>query len=278
MKPPKGGVVLAKSLGFCLVLALLFTLTANLLPQVEGEAPVEKKLELGALTMDGFVALGEEVFLGKGTCPLCHNDRGRAPDIPALDMVATAKKRMADERYKGKATDPEGYLRESLINPSAFVVAGFGKGGSNDTISPMPNVSKAPIELSEVELNAVIAYLQAKDGNRITVPLPSVAEKPKPKKKKAAKPKPVKTAEEAIKKFGCQACHVMAGKGGKIGPGLDGLGARSSSDEIRQSIIDPNAIIVEGYDPMMPTKFAKKMMVSELELLVTFLTNSKGES
>ncbi|MCK5921474.1 MAG: hypothetical protein KAG66_11075, partial [Methylococcales bacterium] len=76
---------LAKVLGFSFALTLVFTLVANMLPQVEGEAPVDEEIDLGELTMDSFIATGESLFSGKGTCTLCHNDLGRAPDILALN-------------------------------------------------------------------------------------------------------------------------------------------------------------------------------------------------
>lgn len=266
--------VLAKSLGFSLGLTLLFTLVANLLPQVEGEAPVEKEVDLGALTVESFAAMGETIFTGKGTCPLCHNDRGRAPNIPALNMVETAGERLKDPRYKGKATDAESYFRESMMDPGIYVVKGFGKKGSNDTISPMPHVNKPPIELSDVEINAVIAFLQAKDGNEVTAPLPTkapvvVAEQPE-------SAGPVATVEEAVSKYGCQACHKVLGSGGDIGPNLENVGKRLSPEKIRQSIIDPNAVIVEGFpSDMMPQDFAEQMMVKDLEMLVAFLAEHK---
>jgi hypothetical protein len=77
---------LLKVVLFSISLTLVFTLVTNLLPQVEGEAPVEQEIDLGALTMDSFVALGESTFSGKGTCTLCHNNMGRAPDILQLNM------------------------------------------------------------------------------------------------------------------------------------------------------------------------------------------------
>ena len=237
-----GSNVLAKSLGFSLALTLLFTLVANLLPQVEGEAPVEQEVDIGALTVESFAALGESIFAGKGTCTLCHNAMGRAPDILALNMVATADERLKDERYKGNASGAESYFRESMVDPGIYVVKGFGKKGSNDTISPMPAVHKAPIELSDVEIGAVIAFMQAKDGNDVTVPLPTVplpGEPPVAEAEPAAGAAPVAaaSAEEALGKFGCSACHDILGSGASLGPSLTTVGARLSVDEIRQSFL-----------------------------------------
>ena len=92
------GFVLLRVIGFSLALALVFTLVANTLPQVEGEAPVDQEVDVGSLTMDGFVALGKSLFGGKGTCTLCHNALGRSPDILAVNMVEIATGRLAEER------------------------------------------------------------------------------------------------------------------------------------------------------------------------------------
>ena len=281
--PGAGGVadrpllVLAKSLGFSVVLILAFTLTANLLPQVEGEAPVEKEVELGALTMAGFIAFGEKVFEGKGTCSLCHNAMGRAPDILALNMVNTAQERLNDARYQGGATDAAAYLRESMIDPSVYVVAGFGKKGTNDTESPMPAVDKAPIELSDVEMDAVIAFLQAKDGHDVTVSLPTdEAPTVAAAKEAPATAGPAQSAEEAIARFGCLACHMIQGEGAGLGPALDDVGARLSETQVRQSILDPNAVVAQGYPPdVMPQDYAAQMTVQELEMLVKYLAGQK---
>ena len=45
----------------------------------------------------------------------------------------------------------------------------------------------------------------------------------------------------------CLRCHVIGGMGGDAGPSLEGLGARSDSRAILQSIIGPQAVLVEGY-------------------------------
>lgn len=272
-----GGNVLAKSMGFSLGLALLFTLVANLLPQMEGEAPVENEVDLGALTVESFAALGESIFSGNGTCALCHNDLGRAPDILALNMVETAIAHLKDERYKGNATDAVSYLHESMVDPGIYVVKGFGKKGSNDTISPMPSIDKPPIQLSEIEINAVIAYLQAKDGHDVTVSLPTEVPAVETAPEKSAGP--ASTAEEVLSRYGCQACHKVLGSGGDLGPDLEQVGKRLSPEKIRQSIIDPDVDITEGFSPgVMPQNFSEQMMVKELEILVTFLADTKVAS
>ncbi len=278
----QGGGVLLRVLLFSLLLTLVFTLTANLLPQVEGEAPVDREIDLAALTLDGFVALGETIFKGKGTCTLCHNDMGRAPDILAIDMVETAKEHLADPRYRGQATTVTEYLHESLVDPSVYVVRGYGKKGSNDTISPMPAVDKAPIQLNEVEMNAVIAFMEAKDGHEVSVPLPDSLpdDAPEPaggEPAATATPVAAQSPEEALGKHGCTACHAIAGSEATLGPDLRSVGARLDAPAIRQSIVDPDAAIAEGYDAgLMPADIADKMTVSELEMIVDYLLRQRG--
>lgn len=276
------GSTLLKVMLFSISLTLLFTLVANLLPQVEGEAPVEQEIDLDALTMDSFVALGETIFSGKGTCTLCHNDMGRAPDLLQLNMIETSTQRLADERYQGNADTVENYLRESMLLPGAYVVKGYGKKGSNDTESPMPGVNKAPILLSDIEVDAVIAFMQAKDGNDVTVELPQGLPEASEENKTAdaaaaAPPAPADSAEGALTKYICTACHSIAGSESPVGPDLNTVGDRLDRAQISQSIIDPNAVVAEGFFAgIMPADFAQKMTVSELTMIVDFLVNQKA--
>src|SRR4030067_23640 len=209
------------------------------IPQIKpAPPPVEEKLDLGAMTMDQFIALGGKIFNGKGTCTLCHNKMGRAP---MLDVIGkNAPERLKDGRYKGKAKTIEEYIHESMTKPSAYVVAGVGKSATNDTESPMPDVTGGGIGLNPAEVAAVIAYLQDSGGAEVTVTIPAMPA-PGAEAPKAEEAATLKTAEEVIAKYTCGAGHKVAGQEGALGPDLTKIGKTKSKDYLRQAILDPEA-------------------------------------
>lgn len=268
---------------FSVVSLLLFTAFANMLPQVYSTPIVEEEISIEGMDMDAMIAYGESLFSGKGTCTLCHNAMGRAPDTLEMDLAATFPARLADPRYVGVSAGKEGaraieaYLLESMIDPSAYVVEGFGKKGSNDSISPMPTINKPPIELGEFEMNALVAFLQDRAGFEPTVPLPSAEDAPVVAEESADEDEgePVATTGVvAIEKFYCAACHDLEESEADVGPVLNDLGARMSKGEIMEAIFDPNAIIADGYEAdFMPDDFSEQMTGGELMLIVDYLIN-----
>jgi cytochrome c553 len=55
----------------------------------------------------------------------------------------------------------------------------------------------------------------------------------------------------------CASCHRVNGRGGDVGPILDGIAVRSDKDYILESLMDPNATLAKGYEnleisPMPP--------------------------
>ena len=270
-----------KVMGFSVVVFLLFSGFANILPQVQSDPPVEEEISTDGLDMAGMIAYGERLFVGKGTCTLCHNDMGRAPDTLEMDLAATFPLRLADSRNQGASAGGEGpaaieaYIRESMLEPSIYVVAGFGKKGSNDTISPMPVVDAPPIELNEVEINAVIAFLQDRAGLDPTVPLPSAEEaviKEEPEELETAEPEtdPLVILDNVY----CAGCHDLEGSEADIGPNLNDIGTRMTKGEIIEAILYPNAIIADGYEAdYMPEDFGEQMHTMELMVLVDYLIN-----
>ncbi|MCP5038664.1 MAG: c-type cytochrome [Rhodobacteraceae bacterium] len=248
------------------------------IPQIEpAPPPVEEVIDLGSMNMEQFIALGDRIFNGKGTCTLCHNSLGRAPDLGQIGTNAQA--RLDDDRYAGDAADIEGYLSESLTNPSAYVVVGFGKAGSDDTESPMPSTSGGSIALSDPELAAVIAYLQDKGGLEVTVEIPTDVEVPEeePAEVASGEPRaPFTTFQELADEFACEACHTIGEEAGDLGPNLSAIGASRDAEYIRRAILDPNADIAEGFDEgMMPDDMGEQIYAIELEIMVDFLSQLK---
>jgi len=241
------------------------------IPQIQpAPPPVEEKLDLGAMTMEQFVALGEKIYNGKGTCTLCHNAMGRAPMLG--NIGAAAAETLKSPNYKGNAKTVEEYLHESLVKPSAYVVPGFGKAGSGDAESPMPDVSGGGIGLSEAEVKAVIAYLQESSGSDVTVAIPDM-----PAEVEAGGEAALLTTPEAIiARHACGTCHVVAGQTGALGPSLARIGARKNREYLRQALLDPDAVIAKGYAAgMMPKTYGEQMKAQELEMLVNYLASLK---
>jgi cytochrome c551/c552 len=77
---------------------------------------------------------------------------------------------------------------------------------------------------------------------------------------------------------GCTGCHSIDGvsETAQIGPNLTGLADRagdrveglSAEEYVHQSVLDPQAFIVDGYGPLMPTL---PLDTEELDALVVFL-------
>jgi nitric oxide reductase subunit C len=104
------------------------------------------------------VALGQTLF--RKTPPGCFACHSTSHGInlvgPSLeDLPTTAAARLKDPNYRGKATDIEGYIRESIRDPNAFVLAGptYSSGGR----SLMPTGLDA--SLTPEQIDQLVAYL-----------------------------------------------------------------------------------------------------------------------
>jgi nitric oxide reductase subunit C len=104
------------------------------------------------------VALGQALFQKSPPgCFACHSTaRGVNLVGPSLaDIGATGAQRIDDPTYKGKATDAAGYIRESILDPDAFVLTGptYSSGGR----SLMPTGLDA--SLSPEQVDHLVAFL-----------------------------------------------------------------------------------------------------------------------
>lgn len=106
------------------------------------------------------VEKGKVVYNQYG-CQACHAIQGFAEGAvgPALtNLYTSAQKTIASPEYKsssGKATTVEEYIRESILNPNAFVVAQCPAG-------PCPQgvmIQNFKDQISDSDLEALIGYL-----------------------------------------------------------------------------------------------------------------------
>src|ERR1051326_2987637 len=52
---------------------------------------------------------------------------------------------------------------------------------------------------------------------------------------------------------GCSQCHMIAGKGGTLGPDLSGVALRRFTPQIREAIVDPDATVDAAFQTVKVT-------------------------
>ena len=194
---------------------------------------------------------GEKIFWGDGQCSTCHKigTSGSATRGPDQDGLAGRSEERAKELGLPTGLD---YLVESIVDPEKYIVKGYDK--------IMPKVRDPPIMLSREKILAVLAYLQTLGGELDISAIMKYKDKIPEASKKKVKPwvaPVVVDAKEGEKVFfdetrpvTCGKCHVINGRGKKVGPELTGIGAIQTPEYFLESILKPSAKIVKGYETM----------------------------
>lgn len=233
---------------------------------------------------------GESIFWGKGKCWTCHSVGGkgsasRCPNQGAASPAYTlglavgaraaerAKERSGEIPSKGKAanigssTNPltgqpwnaVEYIFECITDPDAYVVETFSPG-------VMPIVYKPPIGLNGEEVKAVMSYLVSLDGEDEDMDYlmsHSIPKKILDAVASAADAVPFEPYFEGDAEYGeeifwdpesiapCAKCHSVGDKGGTVGPNLTTIAATQTPNYILESILDPSAVIVGGFETVL---------------------------
>ncbi|MGQ0604373.1 MAG: c-type cytochrome [Anaerolineales bacterium] len=260
-----------KILLFSLVVVAAYVGLANSIPQIESRPPAEIKLS-AEMSPEELAEVGRQIVVGeKGGCLTCHGLGEAGPRAP--DLQGTGAR--AANRVPGESA--EVYLRKSLLDPCSYLVEGY------DCLMAGMGLDR---RLSSAEQKAAIAFLQSL-GGQVTVSV--TAADLAPGSASGGPEFTGLTGEELFTEAGCFACHTLAATNaiGKVGPELSTTGARLSSEEIRQSVLDPNAVItkdcptVEGgtipcaNPSVMPPNFGERFTAKQLETLVSFLATQK---
>jgi mono/diheme cytochrome c family protein len=88
-----------------------------------------------------------------------------------------------------------------------------------------------------------------------------------------------RTGEQIFTAAGCGACHTLAkaNASGNIGPSLDELAqsageqAGSPEDYVRESLIDPDAVVAEGFQSGVMPSYEGRLDDEQLQALVEYL-------
>ncbi|MGE8176621.1 c-type cytochrome [Pseudomonas fluorescens] len=190
------------------------------------------------------------LLVEKYGCNACHSQDGSASLGPGWKGLYGRTEQLAD----GTSVQvDEAYLKAAILDPKARRVQGY------------PPVMVA-YTLNDDELGALVTLIKslgtARQGDELSAAGEDLAAQ----------------GQQLAKSFGCLACHSVDGSKG-VGPSWQGLygktetledGTRIKVDEdyIKESVLKPNAKIVKGYAPIMPTFTPSD---KELSALIAFI-------
>lgn len=265
-----------KILLFTIAITAFYSYVGQMVPQKITYPPEE--IELGDnMTTEQMVEVGAELAAGKGTCLGCHTigDHSSSLRFPDLAGIGNRAGSMVDG-----LTDVD-YLAEALYEPNAYVVEGFVAG--------MPAVHRPPIGMNDQEILTVIAYLQSLGGtpsvtmettHKYTGQSPAGESGGSAAVSAAPAPGPSADGPGLYAKFACNTCHAVDGPTQLVGPSLYDVGNRLSEAELYESIMDPDAVVADGYTPgvmsAMMTSLYDSMTKDDLKTLVEYLSSLKG--
>lgn len=204
---------------------------------------------------DGGPALSPAAEAGRATmlsngCASCHGANGQGGVGPAYVGLYGSEVVLADGTT---VTADEAYLRESITDPAAKKVEGYQV--------PMPTNN-----LTDAEVDEIIAYITELAATDST--LSAAAE----------------TGHDVARSNGCSACHGANGEGGVASAFVGLYGSEVTLDDgssvvadeayIRESIVDPDAQRVAGYDTPMPSN---DLDADQVDALVAYITELGSE-
>ena len=126
--------------------------------------------------------------------------------------------------------------------------------------------------LAAVEVFAVEPKEEATAGETTTETAPTTTQATQPPP--APEGDPAAGKQVFLTQGGCGGCHTFsaAGSSGAIGPNLDEALKGKDADFVRESIVDPNKEIAQGYQPnVMPDDFGQTLTPKQVDDLVAFL-------
>jgi len=198
------------------------------------------------LQEDADLERGRELFIARcGTCHQLTEAATQAQTGPDLDAA------FAQARAKGMDPDTfEGIIQSQIENPR-------------------------PASPEQTNLYMPANLVTGQDAEDVAAYVASVAGVPGIEPPTA----PGGPGGQVFANNGCGSCHTLqaAGTTGTTGPNLDDALPGQSAKQVEQSIVDPGAEIVSGFQDVMPSNYGDTIAPDDLKLLVEFLMDSAGK-
>lgn len=141
------------------------------------------------------------------------------------------------------------------------------------------NHMRVRANLTGRQARQVLAFLQATNsdprerialsevGRRPTTAVPGGGDRPA-----STDPELIARGSQLVLEKACIGCHVVAGAGGAVGPGLDGVIRRRGAAYVRQKLADPT---FDNATSMMPNLGLSE---DDIEAIVAYLNTLKQQS
>lgn len=226
--------------------------------------PLEPAVGTGEMSDAELVALGEKTFASN--CAGCHGaEDATGPAFPGMAARAA-------ERVEGLSA--EEYLTQSIREPGAFVVEGFGA---------------MSVSLSDDNLvQGLVAYILAESGEDDSMAAAEPTAEPEPTEEPTeptAEPEPVIDAElgETLFASNCAACH-RAEDG--VGPAFTGMADRAAErvegqtaeDYLIEAIVKPGVYVVDGFENIMSSNYGEQFTDADLRSIVAYILAEGAEA
>ena len=126
--------------------------------------------------------------------------------------------------------------------------------------------------LTVFTLFAVVACAEAAENPfGTTTPVPEVDSSAPETSEPVASGPDLANGESKFKGLGCSGCH-NTDSSKLVGPGLAGISAKGD-DYVRTSIVDPSAVIADGFNDLMPKNFGDALKADDMDDLVAYLNS-----
>jgi mono/diheme cytochrome c family protein len=233
---------------FAVAVLLSFMWLSFSIPQKVSFPPEKEEFDASKISSQASVVkLGQKMFFGKGQCALCHSigpsHAARCPDL---------------EGVGGKLTRE--FLYESLTQPQAFIYLDYHQSPPKEFPATMPPINKPPVDLSEPELLAVVAFAQSLGGEVTVQPEEFLALMPKTGLRGDSN-----AGREVFRRMNCSECHESD---------ISELIAGQDDLKLADLIVEP---LASKRDESIHQHFDGRLSVKDLRDLTVYLATLRAE-